>query len=192
MPKSARGPMRKVILIAFSEYTRLLTTEKKLGQLMQEGHKLNTDVSAASELEGDGAASSSGVFQEAPSKSQVFVSAEQNCRDAYKSIVPIDVASNFTPPPLIPNVKSALLPDRSEDLAREAKRDKTLTPSLPMNDPLGAIDSSLTPGHPPLVPFVAKQTQHGGPSTKEEQKQWYKLNVSYSSEESDGNSDFDF
>ena len=90
----------------------------------------------------------------------------------------------------------AIFPDNTDRIVQEAKRDKSLAPSLPLNDPLGIPDPSLADGHAPVKPFVATKRQRmeddstslGHPPTKSEanssSNEWWFIGPSdFSSEE---------
>jgi hypothetical protein len=81
----------------------------------------------------------------------------------------------------------------ADRVAQEMKRDKTLPPSLPLNDPLGIQDPSVPSGSAPRKEFVATKRQRmeddstslGRPPTRAEARKWFYLG-DFSSDEEEG------
>lgn len=161
-------PITQRILISYEEYQRLNQSEKQYKLFLQkkDGQK---EEKPADELAGAGS-----LGQE------TVTSFSSQLTDSG----PVLLNTNVLPPQPSPLVYNSVFPDRTDRIRQEAKRDKTLPPSLPLNDPLGVPDPNLPDGEAPVRPFVATQKQRdqdnsvslGRPPTEAEAKAqipWY-------------------
>ena len=170
-------PLSQRILVPYSEYQRLVASEKRLTLLLQheksKGSVKNNQELEAANLHGGGAGGSAtdlplaGLIGELPNN------------------LPAVVDTNVLPPRANPILHDMQFPSNSDRIQQEEKRNKDLPPSLPLNDPLGAIDPSLPEGMPPTKSFSAAKNLGHGNSKPVQTQAWYYLGSADSSSEED-------
>jgi hypothetical protein len=161
------------IMISSAEYDRLMATEKKYHHLMAQRSSEKSGQSA-SDLAGAGGpdSSSSGAI-DAPSTSGRAASSFQSPVIAMAGMAggeipnsfPAEVNSNVEPPKPYPNTFTSDLPQNLDRIRQEAKRDKSLPSSMPLNDPMGVPDPNLPAGEAPKRQFVATAAQRSADSS---------------------------
>lgn len=205
------------IIISYAEYQRLLKSEKQYNHYREHRSSVKKEAPeeapAASDLVGGGAVGggSSGHSRQHPVGPPAdFPLSFSSFEHPLPNNGPVAINTNCKPPPEDPLVNYRLFTDNTDRIRQEAARDKTLPPSMPMNDPLGVRDPSLPQGHAPVRPFVANQQQRnadnsvslGRPPTaqevaaaaaaEEKSHPWYYLgpeDLASSSEDDDGMDD---
>lgn len=143
------------ILISYEEYQRLLQSDKQLKHFLQKKDAEKEESSRSSpgsDLTGAGVSAEDLAGAGNSKHMSLWPETLPNGGPALINTV-------VSPPAPSPNVFHALYPDRTDRIREEAKRDKTLPPALPLNDPLGIPDPSLGEGQAPREPFVATQLQ---------------------------------
>lgn len=165
-------PISKRILISYEEYQRLIAIEKRYNHVMQKPPSAKADEDSASDLVGAG------------NSTQMPVIPMPGMRQDIPNSFPAEIDTNVLPPKPNPIVHTMVLPDNEDRIKQEAKRDKSLAPSLPLNDALGVSDPSLPDGRAPEKQFLASKRQRneddstslGHPPTKAEVSssgKWY-------------------
>lgn len=171
------------ILIPYSEYQRLVASERRLTHLLQQHHK-KTEGSGADELAGGGAAagaSAAGAVTVGPLSALV---------GNLKANLPTHIDTEALPPRPDPLVFESKVPLNEDRILQEAKRNKDLLPSLPLNDPLGHGDPSLPEGMPQTKDFTAVQPEEAisssGQGAARQIRPWYYQGpAEFSSDEED-------